>query len=177
MTNNVSTFNGYINRSLNAFASASEYCFNRGGTVIAPGVLGAMGGWLTSIGVGRGLLQGVVSGTYHAVIHVPIANYVAKNTGEGEDQIHRGTAYFIGAIGTIAGVAVPIIFTAYCGNTIVDGALAYFPADGNIRWVLESGNSRSYTLIRGALVNISPALVQYWISAWSEVDRLGKKHN
>lgn len=169
------SLNAFINQGLNGMSNASAYVLRRGGTVLAPTVLGYMGGWLTGAGSHVGFFQGAASGGYHVVVHSPVSAYIERNKGKGPYDIQPDTAQFLKIIGTIAGVCVPILLTNYFGKTAMEKGMAFLAPDGAIRWLIESKPTRQYTWLLGLAVNIAPALAQYWISLWREEDQANKK--
>lgn len=169
------SFSAVINQSLNGIVASSTYLLNKGGHVIAPAVLGYTGGWLTRVGPGKGLIQGLTSGVYHIVIYRPAVNYIQHNKGEGPDKLQEETVNFWKVIEGIAGIAVPILVTKYFGDLIVDRLTSMMSEKGTLRWLLTIENPRDYTVMMGILVNIAPAISQHWISAWREEDKSNKK--
>ncbi len=170
------SLNARINQSLNGIGAAGEYLFSKCGTVVAPAVLGGIGGWLTGVGVPIGVFQGTASGIYHIAVHTPAREYIKRNEGKGAYDIHYKQARFFEAVGVIAGIAVPIFLTYCYGGKTACKLTAFLAEDGRIRYFLESRSARHYTVITGILVNIAPAIVQHVVSWWREQDERNKKH-
>jgi hypothetical protein len=173
--NNRGTLNAYINNGLNGMSNFGIFILNKSGTLVAPAVLGSIGGWLTGVGSQIGLFQGLTSGVYHVMIHKPVSTYVANNEGNGKDDIHPKTARFLQLIGLVAGIAVPILITYYCGAGVMNKISSKLGDESYAKWLIGSEGTRDYSLVTGIAVNIAPALVQHWISWWRDEDETNKR--
>lgn len=171
-------FNAWVNWGLNGIGEAATYVLDNGSTVIAPTVLGYMGGRITGVGAQVGLLQGLTSGAYHRFVHVPFQKYVRENTdptSKDSNKIGKNASDFFVCVGMVAGIAVPI-FVTYCArDTITKGMDAHLAPDGWTKWLLTSNTTRVYTPLMGIAVNLAPTIAQHWISGWRNIDNQNKK--
>lgn len=161
--------NPTINHALNAVGVAGEYIIENGSKTIIPGALGAMGGWLTGIGGARGMFQGVATGSLYAYVLRPMGRYISNNTVKGtsaeeerdKDRISTKASYFWYTAGAVADVALPILATYYAGDYVLSTAGSYLP--GFLGRMITPNQNLEYTVFKGILVNIVPAVTQFAI--------------
>jgi hypothetical protein len=144
---------------LNTVADTAIYLFPH--NAIAPTLLGGVGGWFMGVGPKMGLLQGVASGVAYSWVIKPAGKYIEQNSGEGKDQVHETTRIFLNVLGTVLEVAGPIFLTMLVGSKCIESVTPYLPS--TISWVLSTEPTQEYTLFRGLLVGISPAVAQHVI--------------
>lgn len=166
---------GFINAGLTVIGEASTYLLDKSGHLIAPMILGNIGGRMMGVSAQVGLIQGLSSGVYHAVVHVPFQRYVAKNTGPAKDQISEKAANFFKFMGVICGVVMPIIFTARYGQAMADKMVSYLPEKGLIRWCLVSDKRKEYSVFNAVMVNVMPTIAQHVISFWRKEDQRNRR--
>lgn len=170
-------FNAWVNWGLNGIGEGTVSLLDKGSTVIAPAVLGYVGGWGTGVGVQVGLFQGMTSGVYHRFVHIPFQKYIKNNTdktSKDPNRISRNAADFYECVGVVAGIAVPILVTYYCRNTVTN-MTDHLAPEGWTKWLLSSTKTRDYSALMGVAVNLFPTIAQHWISKWRHVDDENKK--
>ena len=157
-----------FNQFLNGVGTAGNWVLEHGIQVVIPGAIGATGGWLASVGVGKGLVQGLASGGLYSYALSPLGSYIYRQPTEGEAGISNAARGFWYTAGVISNYALPILATYYASDKIIAGATAVLPNFvGN--WIQPT--STEYTVIRGVLVNIAPLATQWWIKAVYHEDK------
>jgi hypothetical protein len=156
--------------ALNFVGDGTIFVMKKAGGMIVPALLGGIGGkFIPGTGVGgpSGFLQGAISGALYAWVLSPLGSYIARNSGEGEGKIHANAQDLLRVMGAIAGVAVPVLITQYCGHAVLSGISSAIPS--SIGWIFAPGNEK-YSFLAGIFVNIAPPITQYTIEHLREED-------
>jgi hypothetical protein len=157
------TINSSVNYVLNAGGLAGFYLLKNVGTVIAPAILGNIGGRMIGIGGHIGLMQGAASAAYHTIVHVTIQSHVNRNEGDPKQgKISPKSARFYRGMGMICTIAVPILFTWYFAPR-VDAFCKSMP-EGIVKKLVYSEKTKDYGLLTAISTSIAPAVAQHLIS-------------
>lgn len=154
-----------INYMIDMSGKAGSYAFRTVGIIIAPAILGHIGGRLTGAGAQIGLLQGAVSATYHNVIHIPIQKYIHANTGypnPKKGEISPESARFFRGVGFICSLAAPILVTWYCAP-MLNKACQRLP-EGFFKKLMVSENKKEYGILTAISIAVAPIMTQHLIS-------------
>jgi|ERR1700722_11496454 len=155
----MTNFNASVARTLNAGADLIGYLIPP--KMIAPTLLGAIGGWLVGVGPKMGLLQGIATGVTYSWVLKPIANYVSENSGPGPNQINAKACGLLAVVGAVVETAGPILVTMYIGSKCITATTPYLPSFVN--WILSTEPTAEYNLFRGLFVSVAPAIAQHAI--------------
>lgn len=173
--NNISPINAGINRFLNGIASVTSYAVDKSGTLVAPSVLGYLGGWFAGVGSHIGAFQGLTSGLYHVCVIRPAANYINANIGTTPDNISYKTANVFRTVGVVSEVAVPIILTSYYSKQVTENLFSCLDEDGLVKWFLTSPENHQYTWYMAMGVSVLPIAMQHLISHWRSENEANKR--
>ncbi len=132
--------------------------------IVAPGAVGAIGGWATGIGPQRGFLQGVVTGGYNIVVLSKLKYFIDSKTdftSKDSAKLSYTSNTYLRIAGLISSLVVPLIFMQKYGDftllkiaNVLPSAVAPF--------VLPQGTSYSYKL--GVYTNIAPGILSTLLS-------------
>jgi hypothetical protein len=172
---------GTINNALNVAADLGETSLNFTGkglkaglNVVAPTLLGWIGGRMTGIDPKVGAFQGCLAGLSYTCIVKPGTTYVKQNRGEGPDKIHQNTCDFLTVLAIIGEIAIPILLTKYFGKAILNYGGSLLPQ--HLQWIVVPSASATYTVFRGFLTNIAPSVTQLSIDYLTEKSDKNRKH-
>lgn len=135
-----------------------EWGIKKTGRLVVPTAIGALEGLifsnffgLSKIGPQMGAVQGMFNGVVWSWIICPAGNYVERNSGRGENQIHQNAQSFLNCVGVISQVALPLLLTKYAGPTLASLASTVMPA-----WMGFAKDLPEYTLLGGFLMSAAP---------------------
>jgi hypothetical protein len=112
-------------------------------------VLGGLGGWLTGVGPKLGVFQAVASSLQHSCVIRPMAKYINKYIGTGDDKkIHPQIADRLAIAFLIMEIVGPIFITLYFGPSV--------------------DSTADYTFFRGMLCSLAPVVTQFGIEYWRD---------
>jgi len=151
-----------VARGLNLMADAVSYTMKKAGKVVAPTLLGAVGGYLTGVGARLGGFQGATAGAFYSCVLIPAGSYIRAHGGNDEDQIHDNTQGLLYTVGVVSETVAPIFITMYYGEGVLNAVGNRLPE--SVSWlVYPAATGVAYTATRGFFTNIAPAMAQYFI--------------
>jgi hypothetical protein len=159
--------------TMNYMANGAEFVMERGGKVLVPTALGAIGGYLVGIGPQIGAFQGLTSGALYSWVLRPISQFISNHEGERPEQIHKNTKVFLYTAGTATEVALPLFLTKTIGTSILTVLASLSPKA--IQWLIIPSTTKEYTIWKGILVTIAPAIAQHLIETLRKEDKKQKR--
>ena len=112
-------------------------------------VLGGLAGWIAGIGPKLGVFQAVASSLQHSYVIRPMAKYMSKYIGTGDDKkIHPQTADRLAIAFLIMEIVGPLFITMYFGPSV--------------------DSTADYTFLSGILCSLAPVVTQLGIEYWRD---------
>lgn len=168
--NNVSGASKFIIHTLNAASDAGWTVLTCGGRVIAPTALGAIGGWAVGYGASMGAFQGFTAGLLYSRVLTPVATFLKKHRGNGDDQIHPSTVDFLRLVGAVSEVAIPIVLTQKYGEVVLNRLAIALPT--SIQWLAEPSSAENFTVVRGICSIVAPVIMQCYIESFRTIKQV-----